>query len=119
DDHLTTRGTRPLVLLGATSLTVSATGILDVASHTSQTLAPAGALTGPCNASVLPRDDTGTAGAGGGPGGTLVYRGGAGGKGFAVIGGTSASSVGKPPVIRGGCGGIAGGSTMSGVGGFG
>lgn len=103
-------GSRPLVLIAATTLTISATGVLDVSS--SGTSAPgAGAVSNmelcgsPTDGSVS-ADSAGS----GGAGGTFKGVGGPGGDTGSAGGGTpSLVAIGGSP-LRGGCPGTSGGN---------
>ena len=99
-------GTRPLILIGVTSITIPASGILDAASHPGSP--------GPAaNVGCVPV--AGAAGAGGGVGGSFQGHGGAGGDSAVTPAG-----VVVPATLTGGCPGGAGGGTGTfGVGGAG
>ncbi len=100
-------GSRPLVLIGKTSIDIE--GRLDLASYRGGSVGAGSHAT--CAGSVPP------AGKGGGAGGTLGGRGGAGGAGTAA-GGTSAPLV-PMTTLRGGCAGESGDGPTPGAGGAG
>jgi hypothetical protein len=108
DNTVRVIGTRPLVLLARTSLSITATGILDVAGHAADNTSPAGANEPACS-QLAGGPVVGSSGAGGGPGGTFRSQGGAGGpNGGGVV--VSAPAVsGGPLLLRGGCRGGNGG----------
>jgi hypothetical protein len=116
---LSVTGTRPLVLVAETSITV--TGLLDVASHRSQNVVGAGASTATCAPFVAP-PGIGPSGAGGGAGGSFMFAGGTGGTGDGVnqAGGQAAAGLGDAPSrLRGGCAGQPGGGGSANDGGAG
>jgi hypothetical protein len=112
------KGSRPLVLLATNTITVTATGTLDVSSFRADV--GAGGNTGPCSnagngaADTSPSANAGAGGGGGGgfgtPGGTGASSDAAGG----AAGGTTALTQ-----IRGGCRGGRGGTSSAGSGGEG
>ena len=107
--HVTAIGSKPLVLLGVDSIWVTGSGTIDVSSGWQQTRVAAGSTTGPCMTAALPSDDVmAMNGAGGGPGGSYVSSGGAGGNGLSTDGSGPATIVGAPHAIRGGCPGTRG-----------
>jgi hypothetical protein len=93
-------GTRPFVLVAATTLTVDA-----------PVLVTAGAMSG-CSPTTAAVNDAG--GAGGGAGGSFQGKGGNGGMGGAGVGGAgavAANGLASPPTtLRGGCAGSRGGN---------
>ena len=101
--RLTATGSRPLVLV-ADEITVTATGVLDLASRRDETPG-AGANAAACGAS----GNVGTGG--GGPGGSFTGRGGGGG---GSSGGSSALATPTPTTLRGGCPGTKGFGAISG-----
>ena len=105
-------GSRPLVLIGASSITIEAAATVDVASRNG-TNTGAGGNDVDCVAPNTPAGDTG--GGGGGAGGSFVGKGGDGAVGNSN-GGMSAPGLATPTVtptfVRGGCrGGVGGGNS--------
>jgi hypothetical protein len=114
DRYIRFTGVRPIVLIAAQSLTVTAVGELDVSFG-------AGSNTGACTGPDNGRDDTGNGasnGASGAGGGGFGTSGGTGGAGDGRAGGAGGQSV---PVtyVRGGCRGGRGGRSSAGAGGIG
>jgi len=116
-------GPRPLVVLATESLTISATGIIDVGSYretpgmTIVDIIGAGAASGSslCGSPSAGGSDNsgGTLGGGGGAGGSFAGKGGAGARGVLGGGGSAgaaATAPGVPSYMRGGCRGTSGGS---------
>lgn len=107
-------GVRPIVLVAAETLTVTATGEIDVSNA-------AGANTGACIAPENGRDDTGNGasnGASGAGGGGFGSLGGNGGAGDNRVGGNGGGTI-AASYIRGGCRGARGGRSSAGPGGLG
>jgi hypothetical protein len=101
---LSATGARPLVLLAARALTVTANGVIDVGSHTGGAVG-AGADPASCLPGTLPKAP------GGGAGGSFHGLGGAGGAGGrqgGVAGGTPGTAVAMVSQLRGGCPGQGG-----------
>ena len=97
-------GPRPLVVIGATSISIGDGATIDVSTHTGGSATGAGYGTGDCN---FPNADS-TIGTGG-PGGSFGTQGGSGG--LSTNGGAlwaSAATLSLPTSLRGGCGGTAG-----------
>jgi hypothetical protein len=110
-------GTRPLVLVGSDSITISA--LLDVASHRNISSGPGSP--GTCKAFVGNPGNSSNGG-GGGAGGSFMSGGGDGGKGDnggVPAGGAATADATAPTVLRAGCdgqrGGSGGGSNQSGA----
>ncbi len=100
------KGTRPLVLLAATTINVSAT--LDASSQGANNPGP-GASSPPCSAAINGYDNpTPDAPAGGGAGGTLAGAGAAGGGNPAGNGMPCAASIAHSPLRGGEDGGLGG-----------
>jgi len=97
-------GTRPLILIASDSITVTATGSIDVASHrvTPVGIGAGGEPPALCSAGTLPGSAGGTNG--GGAGGSFHGRGGNGGDGGAGgAGGTAGNPTPAVTELRGGC----------------
>jgi hypothetical protein len=111
---LTVTGPRPLVLVAATTITV--TGTIDVSSTTMPSRRGAGSQGLACTLSAAGANDRG--GGGGGGGGTFSTRGGTGGTGDTnqngppagmAPGGQSGTAQPAPVTLRGGCRAAVGG----------
>lgn len=109
-------GTRPLVLIGADTVTVTAAGVIDVSSKINPRRVGAGANTGTCATAGRGTNDAG--GGGGGAGGSFGTVGGAGGTGDTnssdspagmAPGGMPGAAQAPPTILRGGCSGAPGG----------
>lgn len=100
-------GTRSLVIVSETSLTVTASGIIDVSSY--RTLGGTGA--GSSTACAGTAGTNNNAGSGGGAGGSFGSKGGNGGAGDMMASGGIATAPILVTTIRGGCGGGTGGSS--------
>lgn len=109
-------GGRPLVLIGADTVTIN--GTIDVSSKASPRRIGAGGSQGPCSDPGLA--DADGHGGGGGAGGSLGTRGGDGGTGdqtmmglnhTAAKGGTAGDPQAMPGFLRGGCAGEHGGAS--------
>ena len=108
-------GSRPLVLLATTSITVA--GTLDAASHRGGTAGP-GADPSACRLGIAPTVASGSGG--GGYGGTFGTVGGDGGDSVGRgARGSAPTTVDAPASLRGGCPGSAGASLHPGAGGAG
>jgi hypothetical protein len=108
----TVTGPRPLVLVGAHSITV--TSLLDAASRRMTSAVGAGAAPTDCKA--FPTQPVLGPAGGGGAGGSFTFPGADGGKGDGVFhaGGSAATAdVGAPTRLRGGCSGQPGGGESS------
>lgn len=112
--ELTATGPRPLVLVAATSITVS--GSIDVSSTAQPPRRGAGSQGAACTNATAGANDRG--GGGGGGGGTFSTRGGTGGTGDTnqngppvgmAVGGASGIDQPAPITLRGGCRGAVGG----------
>jgi len=121
-DDLRSSGNRPLVLVGATTLTVEAGVTIDIASRDGSN-AGAGGNDSACVAPNVPQSDTG--GGGGGAGGSFFGKGGDGGIGDGNnnSGGDGTADPGiataavTPTFVRGGCkGGVSGGDAPGNMG---
>lgn len=114
--HGTVRGhgSRPLVIASVGDFLVDNAGIVDVGTYTNFSTG-AGANGPGCGGATTKSKGNGNGG-GGGAGGSFQFAGGAGGAGAngAAAGGTAASTVlaVNLHVVRGGCAGEAGGSTL-------
>jgi hypothetical protein len=110
------RGSRPLVLVAASSITFNATGGLDVSSKRGGLVGP-GAAQQVCPAfPVTPTNST--SGGGGGAGGSFMTQGGPGGdgnNGSSANGVAPAAEAVNPAVLRAGCPGQAGGTGQNGA----
>ncbi len=107
-------GSRPMVLLGASSVTIAAQAQLDLSEG-------AGANTGTCSGPGDGRDNVGNGaneGASGAGGGGFGSSGGAGGAGVGRTGGNAGQTV-PADYVRGGCRGGNGGRSSAGAGGTG
>jgi hypothetical protein len=99
-------GPRPLVLVGATKLTIDM--LLDVSSHRGSTDLGAGSPSLDCDAATDPGSSGG--GGGGGAGGSFIALGGAGGAGGGGTGSSPGMNVSTVPTkLRAGCPGKKGG----------
>ena len=119
DDTVAVTGSKPLVLVAVTDITIVSGATLDMASHNNPTLPRTGAGAGSpdCMAGTLP---TTNGGGGGGAGGSFGGAGGNGGNGNAGAGaGGQPAAVQTPTTLRGGCPGQAGINGTFGVGGKG
>lgn len=124
---VTVQGARALVLLGAETVTVAASSVLDASSTTADPQRiGAGANPGGCSKAGI--GDSSSSGAGGGAGGSFATQGGKGGRGNLNAGGgpQNASQGGNPgatqptpTVLRGGCPGGKGGDGQNNNGGVG
>ena len=113
---VTVQGTRPLVLVGASSITVSAT--LDASSNnTAGSTGPASSSSVDCNGLMQVPDGSVTGGGGGG-GGSFMSIGGNGGTGDAgaSTAGVALAASAVPTKLRGGCNGQRGGNGSNGAG---
>lgn len=113
---VTVSGNRPLVLLGASGVTIN--GTIDASSNNIAGSTGPASPSGDCDAfGQNPANDGG--GAGGGAGGTFMTQGGAGGTGDGgsnVQAGTPAAAETAPvPKLRAGCNGQRGGNGSSGA----
>jgi hypothetical protein len=109
---LTVTGSRPLVIIGASTIRVSAGSVIDISSRHSPSRSGAGANPPQCAASA-----SGSCGTdcGGGGGGSFGGAGGDGGDGANTGGGgNAASATTTVDVLRGGCGGANGGGIAGG-----
>jgi hypothetical protein len=106
---LTVTGSRPLALLSTGALTITATGIVDAASHRGGGTGP-GANSASCTLSTKGGDST--TGGGGGGGGSFGTKGGDGAMGAngAVAKGVAGAASPNPTFLRGGCKGGNGGA---------
>ena len=114
DGGFSVTGSRPLVLLAATTIAVNAD--IDVASHVNDKIGP-GAPSPLCtNFTTVPTDST--SGAGGGAGGTFITQGGSGGTGdnTSNSAGAPINAIAAPSVLRAGCSGQDGGTGTGGQG---
>lgn len=112
-------GTRPLVLVAGT--TISVTGMLDGSSHSSPVSIGAGSPSPDCPAFVT-TPTSNVAGGGGGAGATFTTQGGAGGTGNAgaSTAGTAPAASTAPALLRAGCSGQSGADgSVAGSGGLG
>jgi hypothetical protein len=114
-------GSKPLVLVAATSISVPASGSIDVGSHrlpAESIGAGADPATG-CSAGTPPGSANGTSG--GGAGGSFVGAGGNGGNGGGGggAGGTRGSTISQFTALRGGCPGQDGAGNQKGARGHG
>ena len=123
NSHLQVSGSRALVLLATDSLSIGATGLVDVGSYRSSgnEVLGAGFASGPALCGT-PTDGQVNAngGAGGGAGGSFAGSGGTGARGqnsAGGLGGAPAAAVAAPSFLRGGCRGTSGGGGMGGSGG--
>jgi hypothetical protein len=125
-------GSRPLVLLATQTLTVGASGLVDLGSYRLESggsvvdeVIGAGGASGAtlCGSPTSGGNDNGfTAGAGGGAGGSFGGAGGSGASGVSGAGGSAgsaASASGTPSFLRGGCSGTNGGNGNNRAGGKG
>jgi hypothetical protein len=112
------KGSRPLVMLATNTITVAASGTLDVSSFRADV--GAGGNTGTCGnvgAGAADTSPSANAGAGGGAGAGFGTPGGSGGSSDAA-GGTAGGTTALTQ-IRGGCHGARGGTSNDGIGGEG
>lgn len=124
---VTVQGARALVLIGAETVTVAASSVLDASSTTADPpRIGAGANPGACSKAGI--GDSSANGAGGGAGGSLATQGGKGGRGNlnagggpqnASQGGNPGATQPSPTVLRGGCSGGKGGDGQNNNGGTG
>jgi hypothetical protein len=116
NSDLRATGSRPLVLVAATTLELGAT--IDVSTHDGND----GAGADPTACGTAGAGMANNSGGGGGAGGTFGGKGGAGATGANGNGGTggAAAALGTAPTfVRGGCAGADGGGTNAGTGGHG
>jgi hypothetical protein len=122
DDSVVATGSKPLVLVAASTITIESGATLDVASRHS-TFPPrkgAGAGSTDCTAGTPPTVSGGGGGGGGGAGGSFGGAGGRGGAGNNGAGtGGSPGAVQVPTFLRGGCPGQDGINGTPGMGGKG
>ncbi len=95
---VTSSGSRPLVLVASTSITVATGGLIDAASHMGTIVGP-GADPADCGAGAPPQDIAG------GSGGSFGGKGGSGGGDATGASGGIASAAIVPTGLRGGCSG--------------
>jgi hypothetical protein len=115
DQSIRGYGTKPLMLLSTTTITLEATSTVDVSStRGSEPVATgAGANSSMCTSGMAPENE------GGGYGGSFGGKGGNGEQAGGTTGGTSAAAFSSPPMtLRGGCRG-SDGAAAGGVGGSG
>lgn len=115
-------GTRPLVLIARDSITIGASGMVDVGSHSNPTpQAGAGADPSECADTAQPGPTAANGTGGGGAGGTFGGMGGAGGPGGGTNGGAAGMGAFTLALLqlRGGCPGQAGAGGAGGAGGHG
>ena len=113
-------GTKPLVLVAATSISVALAGSIDVGSHRIGAVDSLGAGANPpagCNTPLPPSSAGGNSGGGGG--GSFVGAGGSGANGGAGGGGGHVPGAPLGTVLRGGCAGQNGAGVLPGKGGAG
>jgi hypothetical protein len=113
ENNVVWTGSRPLVLIATTTITIQAGGVLDVSRGAG------GSGTG-CMSPTTGGPDTGagaSAGAGGGGAGGFASAGGFGGNGQGVGNGGMAGGMIALAAVRGGCPGAKGGDSSDGAGG--
>lgn len=117
DASFTATGTKPLVLVSSTTITIGIAGVLDVSSRRNPLAIGAGADSALCTAGTNPTQG----GTGGGAwGGSFNGKGGDGGAGLTPsAGGIAAAASATPSVLRGGCAGGTGAGVNGGIGGHG
>jgi hypothetical protein len=108
-------GTKPLVLLSTTTITLEATSTVDVSSNRNPSPQDKGAAANPSTCV----DGIAAQGTGGGYGGTFGGKGGNGEQVDAQAGGNAAVAVTPPTMLRGGCRGGSGAGIGGGTGGSG
>jgi len=117
--HLTVVGAHPLVVFSTGDITITSTGVIDVASHHSPLVIGAGSDPSACMTGSTGNSD-GMNG-GGGAGGSFSGKGGDGGNGGGGGAGHGAAGMaaGTPTFVRGGCRGTQGGGSAGAPGGGG
>jgi hypothetical protein len=107
-------GTRALVLVSTSTITLGTGSSIDVASHRAAGTTGAGSPSALCPAFPTKPVDA-ALGAGGGAGGSFISAGGNGGAGgHGAAGGTAPAGTSAPAVLRAGCNGQTGGLAAAG-----